>query len=124
MSTANERFEAVGYLYYRATGYLRPGKAEPLETGRESSSDENRERFEQWLATRGFSDAIERIVGLEAKAQQLEAWAETAKQAWDSGAEAAIDELTHEDDGVTPSQIAGIYALNPHQKDADLRVSP
>ena len=118
------RFEAIGDLYYRATGYLRPGKAEPPETGRESNSDENRGRFEQWLATRGFSDAIDRIVELEAKVQQMEAWAESAKQAWDSGAEAAIDELTHEDDGIVPSQIAGIYALNPHQKDADLRVSP
>ena len=36
-----DRFEAIADLYYRDTGYLRPGKDEPRETGRDSSSDEN-----------------------------------------------------------------------------------
>lgn len=59
-----ERFETVGDLYYRDTGYLRPGKDEPAVTGRDSNSDENRERFEQWLVTRFFGCALDRIAEL------------------------------------------------------------
>ncbi len=65
MASATQRFEVVGELYRKATGRLRPGKSVPPECGYDSSSDENRERFEQWLATSGFTDAIDRIAGLE-----------------------------------------------------------
>ena len=41
-----ECYEAVGELYYRATGRLRPGKSEPLGTGRDSNDQENRDRFD------------------------------------------------------------------------------
>lgn len=62
VSTATERFEALGSLYFRATGYLRPGQSEPLETGRDSNDSQNRERFEQWLATRSIVDALSEII--------------------------------------------------------------
>lgn len=65
------RFEALGDLYYRATGHLRPGKDEPMETRRDSNSDENRERFERWLATSAFTAALDRIVELEAEIDEL-----------------------------------------------------
>jgi hypothetical protein len=45
---ANERFERIGEMYYRDTGFLRPGKSEPAETGRESNSAENICRFDSW----------------------------------------------------------------------------
>lgn len=69
--SANDRFEALGELYYRATGYLRPGKSEPMETGRSANSDENRERFEQWLVSHGWTAALDRIVELERKVEDL-----------------------------------------------------
>jgi hypothetical protein len=56
--TSTDRFELVGRLYYSATGYLRPGKSEPLETGRDANSDENRERFENYCATRLLNDLL------------------------------------------------------------------
>ncbi len=71
--TPTERFEAIGSLYYGATGYLRPGKSEPLATNRDSSDPENVARFDQWFATRAFNDAIARIVLLEQKVEKLEA---------------------------------------------------
>ena len=62
---AGERFELVNALYYAATGYLRPGKSEPLETGRDANSDENRERFENYCATRLLADALAKVHELE-----------------------------------------------------------
>ena len=53
-----ERFEIIGWLYYGATGKLRPGKDDYLE---DPSSEENIERFEQWLATESFTAALEAI---------------------------------------------------------------
>jgi hypothetical protein len=64
-ATSIERFEVVAALYYRDTGFLRPGKSEPVGSYRDPNSDENRERFEQWVATRAFTSAIDRIVFLE-----------------------------------------------------------
>jgi hypothetical protein len=66
VSNAISRFEALGALYYTETGYLRPGKSNPMETGRDSNDDENRERFEQWVATRSLAAALNRIIVLEA----------------------------------------------------------
>ncbi|HEY3496825.1 MAG TPA: hypothetical protein VGK73_19135 [Polyangiaceae bacterium] len=66
-----ERFEIVGLLYYRATGYLRPGKSEAPETGRDSNDPGNTARFEDWLATRGFGDAISLIAQLQAEVELL-----------------------------------------------------
>jgi hypothetical protein len=68
---ATARFEALNSLYYRATGYLRPGKSEPMETRRDSSSPENRERFEQWLVSHGWTAALDRIVELETEVDAL-----------------------------------------------------
>lgn len=72
MASANERFEAIGELYYRRHHRLRPGKCEAPETYRDSSSDENRELFESWFATHAFGDAIDRIVELEEKLRRVE----------------------------------------------------
>ena len=72
MSNSTQRFETVGDLYRRATGFLRPGKSVAPECGYDSSSDENRERFETWLATRGLTDALDRIAELEHKIGSLE----------------------------------------------------
>ena len=68
MSTANERFEAIGALYYSRHHYLRPGKSDVFY---DTSCDENRTRFENWLATEGFTDAINRIIELEDKVETL-----------------------------------------------------
>jgi hypothetical protein len=65
MSNANDRFEAIGALYYRRYLCLRPGKSVSPEAGYDSMSDENREQFDQWFATQAFTDAIDRIISLE-----------------------------------------------------------
>lgn len=65
MSIASRRFETLNDLYYKATGFLRPGKSVPPECGYDSSSEENQARFENWVATRAFTDAIDRIAELE-----------------------------------------------------------
>jgi len=81
MSDHTARFEALGDLYYRATGYLRPGKDEPAATGRDSNSDENRERFEQWMTLHGWTAALDRIVELSRLVEELEAdWRERYEQ--------------------------------------------
>lgn len=72
MATATERFEALGELYYRRHHRLRPGKSEAVETHRDSGSQENYDLFENWLATRAFTDAADRIVELEKEVEKLE----------------------------------------------------
>jgi hypothetical protein len=67
MSIASRRFETVNDLYHRATGFLRPGKSVPPECGYDSSSEENQARFENWVATRAFTDAVDRVSDLENK---------------------------------------------------------
>ena len=42
---ANDSFERIGDAYYRASGFLRPGKDDVF---RDSSSDENVARFHAW----------------------------------------------------------------------------
>lgn len=69
MITHTERFEAINSLYYSRTGYLRPGKDALYY---DSSSEENSERFTNWLATTGFTDAINRIVELEREIEALD----------------------------------------------------
>ncbi len=72
MADSLSRFEALGALYYAETGYLRPGKSNSIETGRDSNDDENRERFEQWVATRSLTAALDRIVSLEQQVDDLQ----------------------------------------------------
>ena len=71
MSTANQRFEAVGDLYYRRHHRLRPGKSAPPETGAYPNSDENRTIFEQWFATQAFTDAVDMIIELENELENI-----------------------------------------------------
>lgn len=42
---ANERFERIGEIFYRATGYLRPGKDCRLH-----SMEEREQAWDQWIA--------------------------------------------------------------------------
>lgn len=65
MSNSVQRFETVNDLYRRATGFLRPGKSVAPECGYDSSSEENQARFENWVATCAFTDAVDRIADLE-----------------------------------------------------------
>jgi hypothetical protein len=69
--TSAERFELVGRLYYAATGYLRPGKSNPLESARDANDSENGARFENYCATRLLTDAIELCVKLEYENEAL-----------------------------------------------------
>ena len=66
------RFETVGELYYRHSGRLRPGKYEAPETGRDSLDPENKAAFDEWMATRCFGAALDRIAELVAKVEDLE----------------------------------------------------
>lgn len=70
MSSANERFEVIGDLYYRRHHRLRPGKDEAPETYRDSCSEENQQLFDNWISASAFTDAIERIIQLEAQVQR------------------------------------------------------
>lgn len=65
MSNALIRFEVIGDLYYRRYHRLRPGKSEAMETHRDSNDEENRTQFDQWFATKAFTDAVDRIAELE-----------------------------------------------------------
>jgi 3-methyladenine DNA glycosylase/8-oxoguanine DNA glycosylase len=71
MSTANLRFETIGDLYYRRHRRLRPGKSEPIEMRRDSSSEENQQLFNNWIATQAFTDAIDRIIDLESALEEV-----------------------------------------------------
>ena len=70
--TATERFEIVGDLYYGRYGRLRPGKCEAPETYRDANSEENCQQFDNWIATRAFTDAIDRIGELEEQVKKYE----------------------------------------------------
>jgi hypothetical protein len=59
---ANERFEIIGDLYFRHTGFMRPGKD---SRNYDTSSPENRERFDQWRDDSLAYCAVERLVQLE-----------------------------------------------------------
>lgn len=63
--TWNERFEIVADLYYRRYRRLAPGKSEAMETGRDSSSEENRAQWETFQKTFALPDAVARIAELE-----------------------------------------------------------
>lgn len=72
MSTHLERFEAIADLYYRRFHRLAPGKSEALESYRDSNDEENRKQWADWFASpNAFGDAIERIIALEAKVEEL-----------------------------------------------------
>jgi hypothetical protein len=71
MPNAAQRYETVNDLYYRATGRMRPGKDVPPACGYDSSSEENQARFENWVATSAFTDAVDRIAELEASVTKL-----------------------------------------------------
>lgn len=64
-----ERFELINKLYYNDTGYLRPGKSDPLYN---SSSPENLERFEHWLVTKAWWSMIDSLIDAYEKIEELE----------------------------------------------------
>lgn len=71
MASSTQRFETVNDLYYRTTGRLRPGKSVAPEQGYDSSSEENVALFENWVATRAFTDAVDHVAILEARMADL-----------------------------------------------------
>lgn len=81
----NERFERIGDVYYRETGWLRPGKSMSMESGH--SMEEQQAEWDEWLAgghakaraalalpapEQGASDA-EKVDALPTEQQILEA---------------------------------------------------
>jgi len=72
-----ERFEIIGDLYYADTGFLRPGKSDPM---RDTNDSENVERFEQWFATRAFSAAIGEIACQRSMLEQIDTWSSCATE--------------------------------------------
>ena len=58
----NDRFEIIGDLYHARFHRLRPGKSEPMETGRSSSDEENRVQFLDWFRSGvALEDALREI---------------------------------------------------------------
>jgi hypothetical protein len=71
MATATEIFEAIAGCYYRRFHRLAPGKSEPIETGRNSNDDENREEYDLWRKREAILDAAARIVELESVLEKI-----------------------------------------------------
>ena len=73
MINANEEFEIIGELYHSRFRMLRPGKSVPMQSGYESSSEENQAQFSTWRnSALAFQDAIECISRLKARIEELE----------------------------------------------------
>lgn len=73
MSNANERFEAIGDLYYRRFHRLRPGKSESPLSYRDSNDEENHAQFDGWRTSDvAFIDAIDRLIAREARIESLQ----------------------------------------------------
>jgi hypothetical protein len=68
---ATARFEAAATLFYRATGMMAPGKSYPLSVP-PPPVDERREAWDQWMLSRSWRDAMNRICDLEARVEDLE----------------------------------------------------
>lgn len=70
---ANERFEIVAELFYRDTGFMRPGKSMPMEMCSSVSEHRRREAWDKWVAdNRLVPCALQRIADLEEKLKQVE----------------------------------------------------
>ncbi len=61
----NDVFEGIGRLYYRRFHRLRPGKDEPMASGRNSMDDDNLRQFRDWIKHQAMDDALARIDELE-----------------------------------------------------------
>lgn len=70
---SSDRFEAIASLYYRSTGHVRPGTDSPAAMGGDTGSPENVARYENWVATRAFTEAIDWIVQLEKRIEAMNA---------------------------------------------------
>lgn len=70
---ANERFEIVADLFYRDTGFIRPGKSLPMEMCSTESEQQRQVAWEQWtMDNRLVPCALQRIADLEEKLKQVE----------------------------------------------------
>lgn len=70
---ANEKFEIVADLFYRDTGFLRPGKSLPMEMCSTESEQRRQTAWEQWVMdNRMLPCALQRIADLEEKLKQVE----------------------------------------------------
>lgn len=68
---ATARYEAAAALFYRATGMMAPGKSYPLSVP-PPPDDERREAWDQWMLSRSWRDAMNRICDLQARVEELE----------------------------------------------------
>jgi len=68
---ATARFEVAAELFYRATGMMAPGKSYPLECT-PPHTDERREAWEQWLVSRSWKDAMNKICDLQERIEDME----------------------------------------------------
>ena len=57
-------FERIGELFLQETGYLAPGKSEPMESWHEGKDEERRIAWEEWIAAR-VSNARQAIKNAE-----------------------------------------------------------
>lgn len=65
------RYEALAELYCRRTGSMAPGKSAPMESGEDTSREENRARWEDWLVSRAWNDVLDELVRLRSKHEKL-----------------------------------------------------
>ena len=66
MTDYNARFEVLARLYYMRFGILAPGKDEAPATNRNSSSHENRDRWNKWFGSgQAWDDVLDRLVDFE-----------------------------------------------------------
>jgi hypothetical protein len=62
-----EHFEAIGEMFYKDTGFLRPGKSEPMECYSEGREEERRKFWEAWVIEKNqaLNDRVAAALTLE-----------------------------------------------------------
>lgn len=62
-----EHFEAIGEMFYKDTGFLRPGKSEPMECYSEEREKERRKVWDGWIKekSRELNDRVAAALALE-----------------------------------------------------------
>ena len=68
-----------------------------MQCGYDANDDENRERFDQWFATRAFTSAIERAVRLECAVEDAE-----------SQRDALAERVAHLESGIR--EVIGLFS--------------
>lgn len=69
----NTQFEIVADLFYRDTGFMRPGKSMPMEMCSGELDQRRRAAWDKWVIdSRLVPCALQRIADLEEKLKQTE----------------------------------------------------